>query len=119
MGEREDFWLNKYIPDLLSGMRTLEDVRRQREQDTGKSFKMKTLTRHLNRMGYSARQFVKGHQFRPEEPETETDRETKTSKPCVNCIFYQKGLCISTKQTYEGWLDSFDAGVCPLKESKS
>lgn len=96
-------WIEKYIPDLITKKRTLEDVRRARERETGKPVRIETIKRRLNEAGCS----VVGQY---------AVRRGK-NKVCADCRYWdaQNGVCVTPKQSFKGWLDRLNEGYCPLK----
>ena len=65
-------------------------------------------------MGFSAKEFIVGA---PSEDIVGAPGEEK-QVPCKNCKYWQFGSCYAPVQTYQGWLDKFYGGYCPLKEGK-
>jgi hypothetical protein len=106
-------WIEEYIPELLAKKLTIEDVRRLREKETGKRLQTKTVTRLLNELGYSVNDFKRNG----DEPNQNEQSKVK-GQPCSDCSYMRLGSCITSKQTYQGWLDKFDKGYCPLKTKK-
>ena len=105
-------WVGKYISDLQSKKLTLEDVVRLHREETGRTIKIKTLEKHLNDMGFSVKEFIVGV---PGEDIVGVPGEEK-QVPCRSCKYWQLGSCYAPVQTYQGWLDKFDEGYCPLKK---
>jgi len=113
-------WLEKYISDLQSKKLTLEDVIRLHREETGKTIKVKTIKKHLNDMGFSVKEFIVGVPGEdiagvPGEDIAEAPGEEK-QVPCRSCKYWRLGSCYAPVQTYQGWLDKFDEGYCPLKK---
>jgi len=107
-------WIQDFIPDLLDRKISLEEVRRIREREVGHPIKLKTIARAINTMGYSVAGMVRDICV-SEMPKTEP--MFSGNSVCRDCRFWKAGICITPKQTTAGWLDRFDEGFCPLKET--
>ena len=90
----------------------MEDVIRLHQEETGRTIQIKTLKRHLNQMGFSVKEFIAGASG---EDIAGAPRED-IQGPCRDCKYWQFGSCYVPVQTYQGWLNKFDEGYCPLKK---
>ena len=101
-------WILKYIPDLVTGKFTIEEVARLRGKEIGKEIDPDTVRKALNKAGYTTRNGRIS-------PKKEIKKEKKVRFfVCSNCIYYNI-TCNTPHQVKAGWTKDLEKGFCEYK----